>query len=158
MVYISYSLYIMCGYMFLSRFRRVSQFSWRSVSGSRGVSGARNGWQDVRKALQGREHGRQESHEDGCGHYLREGAAAACFRGLLGPVSRALEPVSGLFSAVSRPFQAVLLERKGNRRIGLEQFDTALELIAEKKGMLVEDVWSHVRWGLCLLHRSLACV
>lgn len=35
--------------------------------------------------------------------------------------------------------------QKGGRRIGLEHFDAALELIAEKKGMRLEDVWSHVR-------------
>jgi len=34
---------------------------------------------------------------------------------------------------------------KGGRRIGLEHFDAALELIAEKKGMRLEDVWSQVR-------------
>lgn len=35
--------------------------------------------------------------------------------------------------------------RKGGRRIGLEDFDAALELISQKKGMRLEDVWSQVR-------------
>lgn len=35
--------------------------------------------------------------------------------------------------------------QKGNRRIGLEQFDAALELIAKQKNTTLEDVWSHVR-------------
>ncbi|CAJ1388080.1 unnamed protein product [Effrenium voratum] len=35
--------------------------------------------------------------------------------------------------------------QKGHRRMYLEQFDSALELIADKRGMKLEDVWSHVR-------------
>ncbi|CAK9103145.1 Adenylate cyclase (ATP pyrophosphate-lyase) (Adenylyl cyclase) (Crisp-1) [Durusdinium trenchii] len=40
---------------------------------------------------------------------------------------------------------AKLILMKGNRRIGLEQFDAALELIAKQKNTTLEDVWSHVR-------------
>ncbi|CAE7666671.1 cr-1, partial [Symbiodinium pilosum] len=35
--------------------------------------------------------------------------------------------------------------KKGHRRIGLEQFDAALEMIAEKKSLTLEQVWCAVR-------------
>eukprot|EP00913_Durusdinium_trenchii_P011025 g10349.t1 len=48
------------------------------------------------------------------------------------------------FAKLCKDFARLVLQ-KGNRRIGLEQFDAALELIAKQKNTTLEDVWSHVR-------------
>ena len=46
--------------------------------------------------------------------------------------------------------------RKGHRRIGLEQFDAALEMIADKKTLTLEEVWCAVRHaGPMLLRKGL---
>ena len=61
------------------------------------------------------------------------------------PVHRCLGLDTNRTTTIQFAFFAAEKSRKGHRRIGLEQFDAALEMIAEKKTLTLEEVWRAVR-------------